>query len=189
MKGTKEGRGKPTQQEVSMFVASIALTYAAWEGYIEDVAVEVTNFLAGNATPEQVPASARSAIEAGNPSAWELVLDPKWSGLWRSRVVEYAKGTPDDKPPFGMNTANPTNVSELFSRVGLSPWRDVAKDDIGGVNKLVRQRGTVVHTGGAPQNFKKALATEHLERVRRVVEKIDQSLSDQVESIVGARPW
>ena len=170
-----------------MFVASIALTYAAWEGYIEDVAVEVTDFLASQASPDQVPQSARRAIEAGNPTAWELVLDPKWSGLWRSRVTEYAKGTPDDKPPFGMNTANPTNVTELFARVGLSPWQDVRKDDIGGVDKLVRQRGTVVHTAGAPQNFKKALAVEYLDRIRRVVEIIDRSLAQQVEDAVGQR--
>lgn len=189
MKGTKEGRGKPTQQEISMFVASIALTYAAWEGYVEDVAVELTDFLAENATPEQVPQSARAAIESRNPTAWELVLDPKWSGLWRRQVTEYAKGTPGDKPPFGMNTANQANVTQLFKRVGVSPWENLDKEDVSGVDKLVRERGRVVHTAGAPDNFRKALATEHLDRIVRVVAVIDENLAKQAEDLLQQRPW
>lgn len=189
MQGTKQGRGKPTAQETSMFVAAVVLTYAAWEGYIEDVAVEVTEHLANNTPPEDVPESTRKSIEDSGPSQWEYSVHPGWIGLWTRCVGLYAKGSDDDKPPFGMNTANVKNVIALFQRVGLDPWRDVSKEDKSGIEELVRLRGNVAHTGGTPDDFKKALAQDHLARVERVVSAIDASVEKQAKRLTGHEPW
>lgn len=189
LEGTKTGRGKPSQKEVSMFVASVVLTYGAWEGYVEDVAVEANKFFATNATPAMVPSEARMDIESAKPTAWELTLDPGWQELWQRRVTVFAKGSPNDGPPFGINTADLKNVTNLFKRVGLDPWKPLTPADKTGITELVVQRGTVAHTGGTPTGFNKATARQHLDLVVRIVNLIDDSLADQLETITGQRPW
>lgn len=189
MTGVKEGRGRPREKEVSMFVAATVLTYAAWEGYIEDVAVEVTAHLAHHTPAAKVPVSVRKCIEDGKPSAWELSVHPGFRGLWENQVKNYAKGSDDDKPPFGMNTANADNVIKLFHNVGLDGWKCVTEEDKRGIVNLVQLRGGVAHTAGTPESFKKNLAQEHLDRVKRVVNTIDSSIADQAISLSGSRPW
>jgi hypothetical protein len=189
MQGTKQGKGKPTAQETSMFVAAVVLTYAAWEGYVEDLAVEVTRHLAKDTRPENVPATARKAIEAMQPSQWEYSVHPGWRGLWTRCVTEYAKGTEGDNPPFGMNTANAKNTIALFQRVGVDVWGALEEADKSGIESLVRLRGEVAHTGGTPTNFKKGLAQEHLARVKRVVELIDQVAQLKTHALTGTHPW
>lgn len=189
MTGVKDGRGRPNEKEVSMFVAATVLTYAAWEGYVEDVAVEVTVHLAQNTPADRVPDSVRKNIEQSEPSAWDLSIHPGFRGLWLKQVELYAKGTEDDKPPFGMNTANPKNVIELFENVGLKGWLNVSQDDKDGIAKLVELRGGVAHTAGTPEDFKKGVAREHLDRVKRVVSIMDESLATQTKDLTGQRPW
>lgn len=103
-----------------MFVASVALTYAVWEAYVEDAAVEVSSFLADNIDPGRVPASARSAIESVSSSAWELTVHPGWREIWKSRVMALAKGDPSGDQ-FGMNTAGTKQIELLYSAVH-APW-------------------------------------------------------------------
>lgn len=187
--GTKTGRGKPSQTEVSMFVASVVLTYGAWEGYVEDVAVEANKFFATNATAAMVPTEARKDIESANPTAWELTLDPGWQELWQRRVTEFAKGSPNAGRPFGINTADVKNVSNLFRRVGLDPWIPLSSTDKEGIAQLVAERGTIAHTGSTPPGFNKAAAQTHLALVVKIVDLIDDSLAEQLKKITGQRPW
>jgi hypothetical protein len=40
----KTGAGKPSAKERSLFVASVALSYAVWENFVEDLAIEAAGF-------------------------------------------------------------------------------------------------------------------------------------------------
>jgi hypothetical protein len=181
--GTKVGVGKPSAQEVSMFVASVALTYAAWETFVEDSAVEVTEHLAGMIRPEVLPQSAREAIEGTKPTTWELAVHPGWQALWVARVRTLARGDVDSAT-YGMNTANEAQTRKLFQVVGLDPFRTVAKADLIDLEALVRARGEVVHTASAPESFKKATAKGYRDLADRLVHAVDASLWKDVDAIV-----
>lgn len=180
--GTKATAGKPTAQEGTMFVASVALTYAAWEAYVEDVAIEVTEHLAGVIKAEVLPDSARQAIEAKKPSTWDLAVHPGWQTLWKNLVREIAHGDASSET-YGMNTANEGQTKKLFLAVGLDPFRDVTREDLDALKELVSARGTVVHTATAPETFKKATAKGYRELVDKLVTAVDSAVWDQAKAL------
>lgn len=188
MAGTKTGRGKPTNQEASMFVASVALTYAAWEAYVEDVAIEATEALAHATAEDRVPDSAREAIEKGKPTAWQLTVHPGWRSLWLQGVKTLAKGDAE-AGRFGMNTARIKQITTLFLPVGLDFVGAIVKDDRSALEKLVTARGLVVHSASAPESFNKAAAKGYRDLVARMASAADEHLRRQVEELTGTTPW
>ncbi|UXZ57970.1 hypothetical protein [Curtobacterium sp. Arg-1] len=188
MAGTKTGRGKPTRQEASMFVASVALTYAAWEAYVEDVAIEATEFLANHTAVDRVPETARMAIEDGKPTAWQLTVHPGWRALWVGGVRALAKGDADTGR-FGMNTARVKQITTLFLPVGLDFISAIEKADRSALEKLVSARGSVVHSASAPDSFNKGAAKGYRDLVARMASAADEHLRQQVEQLTAASPW
>lgn len=171
-----------------MFVASVALTYAAWEAYVEDAAVEVSAFLADNIDPGRVPASARSAIESVSSSAWELTVHPGWREIWKSRVVVLAKGDPNGDQ-FGMNTAGTKQIELLYSAVGVSFLKKTTRDDRKALEELIIARGKVVHSANTPESFNKQAARDYRNLVERLAIDADVTMRDQARNLVGHAPW
>ncbi|MCS5507134.1 hypothetical protein [Curtobacterium flaccumfaciens] len=188
MAGTKTGPGKPSNQEASMFVASVALTYAAWEAYVEDVAIEATEFLAGAVAEDRVPESARRAIEGEKPSAWQLTVHPGWRTLWVQGVRALAKGDAD-AGRFGMNTARVRQITTLFLPVGLDFIGAIEKTDRSALEKLVTARGSVVHSASTPSSFNKAAAKGYRDLVTRMADAADEHIRAQVEELTTKSPW
>jgi hypothetical protein len=188
IEGTKTGRGRPSGKEASMFVASVALAYAAWEAYVEDVAVEVSSFLADHADAAMVPSSVRLEIEKQSPTAWELTVHPGWKELWKARVQAQAKGDPD-AGKFGMNTARIKQVIILFKSVGLDFVSVIDPRDRSALEELVTARGAVVHSANTPVDFNKGVAKGYRDLVERVTKAVDESLRLQAEDLVGKSPW
>lgn len=186
--GTKTGPGKPSAQEGSMFVASVALTYAAWECYIEDVAIEVVTVLADEVDSSKVPDSVRSALEKTKPSTWQLIVHPGWRELWKALVKAAAKGD-EESATFGMNTARIHQIIRFYELVGLDPLQVLTKDEKSRLEALVTARSAVVHTATAPTDFKKAKATEYRELVDTVAAKVDEGLRAGAASLTGTSPW
>jgi hypothetical protein len=72
----KQTAGKPSKPEKSLFVASVGLSYAMWENYVEEVAIEVTVFLSDNLEPALVPDAVRESITKAHSSPWEIAVHP-----------------------------------------------------------------------------------------------------------------
>jgi hypothetical protein len=186
----KTTAGKPSKQEKSLFVASVALSYAMWENYVEDVAVEATEALSTDVQKEDVPATVRDSIMKlqPTPTVWDIAVHPGWRSLWLAAVEQRAKGgaNTDD---LGMNTANQKNVRSLFERVGVDPFTQASDEDLENVEKLVKQRGQIVHTGKAPSDFYKEDAVGWRTFVEDLATKVDKAVGAQAKSLTGKTAW
>ncbi len=111
--------GRPTTQQPTLYIAAIAFTYAVWENYIEDLAIELAEVITEHIPPRLVPPSVQKII-ADKATAWELSVHPGWRGLWLNEVIRRAKGE-DGVASFGLNTASWENVGKLFALVGIAP--------------------------------------------------------------------
>lgn len=182
----KGGRGKPSKQENSLFVASVALSYAVWENFVEDLAIETTQVLSAHLRPERVPDACREHIEEKR-SAWELAIYPGWQALWVSLVRDFAKGKPGDER-YSFHTADSKGVTKLFGRVGVDPFHDLPAAKREELNELVELRGQIVHTGSPPDHFRKRDAISSLALVRELASHLDRVVGDQIVEMTEVGP-
>jgi hypothetical protein len=187
----KSGVGQPSKKEKSLFVASVALSYAMWENYAEEVAIEVTAVLAKEVPEPLVPTSVRDWIMKMQPppTAWDLVVHPGWRDLWLQMVRARAKGADGNARDFGILSANASAVRSLFERVGVDPFAGVSNDDLEELDKLVEQRGQIVHTGKAPANFYKKDALDWRAFVANLGEAVDGAIGAEAKKLTGKSPW
>lgn len=184
----KSGAGKPSAKERSLFVASIALSYAVWESFAEDLAVEAATFVASKIDPSRVPEAAKKFTEQAT-TPWELAVHPGWRQLWVARVHDRAKGREDRNEDFGLLTANVKKVRGLFAHIGLDPFANMAQDRLDALDELVSLRGTIVHTGKSPDDFVKANATGSRDLVKELADGADEEAAAQIKSLTGSNPW
>lgn len=188
----KSGVGKPLAKERSLFVASVALSYAVWENYVEEVAIEVTRFVSQSCSESLVPPTVREWIMKGEPKpdAWDLAVYPGWRELWLRSVRTRAKGSDDNERDFGMLSADQKNVRALFDRVGVDPFGNVNTDDLDRLAKLVSERGEIVHTGKAPMDFYKQNAVDWRTFVEKLAGQVDKSVRAGASKLSGGgAPW
>lgn len=183
--------GPPPGPDRSLVLGAIALLYAAWEAYVELVAVEATAHLSTILEPANVPGSVRTALQA-ETDAWDLVGDG-WRQAWRDLVERKALGTGTND--FGLNTAGPQQVLALYATVGLDPFLEVSWQNMSNgavrqrVAALVRDRGTIVHTAQTPAGVGLNSARTYRAFVERVIDRVDETLSAQALTLSGASPW
>jgi hypothetical protein len=183
----KTGAGKPGKREQALFLASTAMAYAVWENYVEQVAIEVVEFISNEIKAADVPD--RPKQELAKRDAWSLSVHPGWRALWVEIIRTRAVGD-EDSTEFGLNTANVGQVTRLFDLIGLKAFDSVDPALTERLEQLVRDRGAIVHTGQAPAaGFRKADATGWREYVSQLYEAFDQSLQRQVLALVGSAPW
>lgn len=181
--------GAPPSANASLVLGATALTYAAWEVYVEDLAVEAVGELSRKFAPSKVPSALRKQIVDGCQK-WDLVGDG-WRRVWRDRVEREARGV-TNQASFGLNTANPENVIKLFALVGISPfsnvrWKNATTKQVKArVQKLVSDRSAVVHTGKAPSGYGLNQARNHLVFVRRLLPVFDGSVGRQAGDLLGS---
>jgi hypothetical protein len=186
----KTGVGKPKREERSLFVASVALSYAMWENYVEDVAIEATELLQRNINPSAVPSEVRNWImkSSPTPTAWDIAVYPGWRSLWLAMVTQQAKGDTAETD-LGMNTANARNVRRLFERVGVDPFAGSTEARLKNLDRLVKERGQIVHTGKAPKGFYKENATAWRAFVEDIAKEVDEATAQGVDALVSGKPW
>ncbi|MGH9015247.1 MAG: hypothetical protein ACRDZ1_15125 [Acidimicrobiia bacterium] len=184
----KTGAGKPGKKEESLFLSSTAMAYAVWENYVEQVAIELVEFIASNIAPDSVPD--RPKQELSKNDAWHLAVHPGWRILWVDLVKTRALGSEAGTADYGLNTASTAQVTKLFELVGVVAFADLPDGMTTHLDQLVRDRGTIVHTAQAPSpDFRKADATGWREFVRELYEAFDRSLREQSALLVGRAPW
>lgn len=119
MSFASDGRGKPTTEQRCLYLGAIAFTYAVWESYIEDVAVELVTYAAREISEKDVPTDVQELIAKG-ASPWQLAVHPGWRGLWVDRIRQMTHG--EGKPgSWGLNTASFQQCEEIFAAIGLKP--------------------------------------------------------------------
>jgi hypothetical protein len=180
--------GKPLAKERSLFVASVALSYAVWENFAEDVVVEAVTFASELIHPERVPQPAKDFI-ARDATSWDLAVHPGWRRLWVERVIVKAKGDPDSEREFGLLTADVKGVQRIAEYAGLDLLGCLPKAKRDALDDLVKLRGGIVHTGQAPDDFYKADALAARALVDEIAMQVDATVRAQVEVMVGEAPW
>jgi hypothetical protein len=185
--------GAPMTADASLVLGATALLYAVWEAYTEDLAIELVDVLSKGLTPAKVPTPLRKKIVNG-ATKWDLAGDG-WRSVWRKRVKDYARGT-DAPGSFGMNTAGPANVSELFSLIGVLAFHEVSwsnattKQVKDRLQKLVRDRGDVVHTAKPPYpGYGINQARAHRDFVTRLMPNFDKSIGKSGTAVLGTSVW
>lgn len=199
----KPGRGAPSTVDRHLFMAALTFTYAVWESYVEDVAVELVHLLADTLEPDRIPESARTAIMDGATS-WELSVHPGWRGLWTRRVEIAAKGDDSNTAgSWGLNTANQKQVRNLFKVLGIDalPQKVTAPDkSVGtcppGINdasgfvdvrialeRLVSLRGSAVHTASLPESLRKGEVVWLGALVENLYEETDKRARDACRAL------
>jgi hypothetical protein len=88
-----------------------------------------------------------------------------------------------------MLTADVKNVANLFERVGVNPFDRVPDANQRRLDKLVTERGQIVHTGKAPPKFRKKNATDWRAFVQELAKNVDTSIAVGAKDLVGGTPW
>lgn len=184
-------KGTPPGRDRSLVLGAIALVYASWEAYIEQVAIEVVDFMATHLDPADVPVDARDAL-AEKVDPWGMAGDG-WRHAWKDLIELEMLG--DGSSSFGLNNAKPGPVITKFKVVGLDPflnvkWQKKSTQAVkSSLNALVELRGQVVHTATAPKGAGLKRVRDDKDLVTRVVDLVDKSLGAQASKLVGHPPW
>lgn len=183
--------GPPPGPDRSLVLGAITLVYASWEAYIEQVGVEVVEFLADRLEPAKVPQSVRDQLTA-EAEPWALAGEG-WRKEWKELVERHALG--DGSADFGLNTAGPRQVIKLYRIVGLDPFLNVKWQNrtVNSVKQslaaLIRLRGQVVHTANVPSGVGLTRAEKDKDFIDRLAGHVDQTLCDQATELAGIAPW
>lgn len=189
-------RGRPRKEQRSLYLAAVTFTYAVWESYIEDVAIEITEVLAPAISSRKVPPPVRDALS--DRGAWQLAVDPGWRDLWVAEVSARAKGGPG--VGHGINTASFGNVKGLLAVAGIAdalPGRlsvgpetrlgsfkstppkvtvqqsDLTVDVKRCLGRLITLRGEAVHTAGTEDTLLKEEVLWWTAFIRDLHERVD----------------
>ena len=189
------GVGKPSNNERSLFAATVVFAYGVWESYAEQAAIELATELSGEIEPSKVPEFVHTRLEKRADSTWALAVSPGWRALWVAETEKFALG--DDKNS-GLNTANEAQVTALFKLVGIEePFaklpkslipdhlRGEADSPLEALNRLVRLRGEIVHTAQIPKDLRKPHARQWRDFVEKLIERVDQNCRTHASRLLG----
>lgn len=198
MSFANDRRGKPTNEQRTLYLGAIVFIYAVWENYVEEVALELARAASSLISPEAVPSGVQQLITKG-ATPWELSVSPGWRQLWVSRVEAMTVG---DGSSWGLNTASSKNVKAVFKALAINPLPDrlaaPGKTDRSGravrlpqrvsirekdntvdvrncIDQLIMLRGEAVHTGTVKATLLKAEIFWWEEFVRSLYEETDRS--------------
>lgn len=185
------GRGKPSQNEQSLYAASIVFSYGIWEDFVERLVIESASELARRIHPSRVPPPVLEILQ--KKSAWDLTVHPGWKELWTKYVQEKAVG--DGAQSYGLNTANTKQVAGLFQLVGVEDVFASLPSSIipahqsaalakprDAIDKLVELRGSIVHTGSVPDDLRKHHATEWRQFLEALLKEVDKQVRASVKA-------
>lgn len=185
LKGT--GRGRRGLGHLSR--GGLLLLCAAWERYIETVAVEAVTYLArrlpSHTSLPPVPRQKLTDYVNSAKNAWTpaQLAAPTWSQIYIELVTNKTEA---------LNTPKHRNLQPLFDQCLAVP--DIANFWPMGsaeVDAFVKMRGDVAHRGGQSDYVRIAQLAELELSVTEWVQQTDNALSDHVRQLVTPhrRPW
>lgn len=160
--------------------AGTALSYTAWEVYVEEALLETVQWLVDNNEPSDLPKEFRAWVTDQTSDPWAFVGDS-----WRTIVVDLVRSRleGDETGRYGFNTASVPKVQGLYLQVlGVNPlaevrWQkktnaSIRKD----ISTLVNVRGEIVHRGSTPGALNLRGVRAWADFVRRLTSKFDEQL-------------
>lgn len=181
--------GAPPTADRSLVLGGAVLAYAAWEGYVELLAIEATDHLADHLAPNDVEATVKAKVEA---KSWDLAGDG-WRQVWKDRVKLKAYG--DGVKKFGLNDANTAGVQDLFALVGFDPfvgvsWQNMSPDQVQAkLDTVYTVRCQIAHTALAPDTFGINDARGYRDFIARLAQLFDESVRSKVFDKTHNTPW
>jgi hypothetical protein len=167
----------------------LVLLCAAWERYVESVAIEGAAFLA-NRLPGygSLPAGPRqSLVNFANNQSTPWTAAQLHTPAWAAAYVDMVKLKADV-----LNTPKHGRLQPLFSvAFGIvdiaAAWSAGSAD----VDAFVTLRGEVAHRGGQSQYIRFSQLEAYEADVQRYVVETDNFLSDHIRTLVNPfrRPW
>jgi len=208
MSFASDGRGRPTNEQKYLHLSAVTFTYAVWEPYAEDVAIELVNILAPLLPSDSIPPQVTDALSGKD--AWQLAVHPGWRGLWADEVNKAAKG--GKGADYGINTASYKNVQGLFELAGIGDALPshlsvapggrlgnlkrapanvgVTKSKTVNVNRclslLISVRGQAVHTARTEDKLLKNEVLWWTAFIRELHEEVDRRARGAVMRLLGS---
>jgi hypothetical protein len=179
--------GRPTSDEGPLIRASVLLTYAAWEVYVEDALIWAVERLVERLAPPELPDETRKFVADSQDDPW-ILAGEGWRKATLRAVNTRVRG--GDQGSFGLNTAGPGQVINLYKSVlGAQPLNECSWPgrNVQGVKrhlaKLVEIRGNIAHSGQSPGSLHLKDARDWCKFVARLAKCHDQRLAQWVEQV------
>jgi hypothetical protein len=175
--------GRPSSDEGPLNRSCVVLTYAAWEVYAEDSLVWAAERIATLPTFASLPTATRNFV-AGKAAADPASLaDDGWRKAVVDQVVLLTRGDPTTGV-FGINTAGPKQLVDLHQSILGEPllnrckWPKKTNQSVkSSLLGLVRERGSIVHTG-TPLG---PLYLQNVRDYRNFVQRLAEALDTEIE--------
>jgi hypothetical protein len=176
--------------------SAIVLMCAVWEAYCEDIAAEAVEHLVQHAKDaSKLPKTLRKNIakelkaDRDDSAVW-LLADDGWRAHLRARTKAMA-----EERNRKLNTPTTDKIKDLFDdAIGLpdvpSAWYWASTDPKKAARKLdkyVSLRGDVAHRSRAADNIKKTHAWGFANHAKRLVEKTDDYINDELRRVCGKK--
>ena len=189
-------------QRAAVNRAALIFVVTAWESYVEDAVREAADLMATHCpTFMDLPKSVRKAIidqvtpikgpDTRTPSgkfAHDLA-DDGWRELLRVFANQATQGG-------NFNTPNTSNIANLFQRwIGADitrcwAWQGFAAPRAAErLDETIELRGHIVHTGQKPDGLNKNWIETYGANIRKLVERTDSEVIDQVTKICSQDVW
>jgi len=180
------GRGRRHLGHVTR--SGIVMLCAAWERYIELLAVESVRHISDKiSSPELLPKTIKKhmALYAKNHKN-ELKPFLYAGDGWKSEIVEIVKERTDS-----MHTPKSCIVDKLFMDLaGVKKLSDNWSISSQRIDDFISQRGEIAHKGRDTANYIKIghLKDQH-NNIVCIVNETDNFMADHIQSIIGRSPW
>lgn len=177
----KKGLGHITRSGVVMLCA-------AWELYVEDLALESVRIIADRAaSPTDLPLRVQKELSRHvKDSKHELRPLALGGNGWRTVLKEHVKNRCD-----GINTPKAGPIDELFyASTGLENLSRAWSCGATTLNDFVAVRGGIAHQGRSADYVSVAALRTHLDLVEALTVETDNALRDHIITVAGPnRPW
>lgn len=167
--------------------SGVFLLCAAWERYIEDLAIECTGKLANWASsPEDLPLSVQKEISKHVKSHKHDLKPLELAGNgWEHIYTTHAEALCNS-----LNTPKLAPVRDLLKRT--TGWEaDFTRLGIntGFVDPFVSARGDIAHNGSDAGYVTLAVLEGYLEQIQLLILEIDNAACDFLCELTSTRPW
>ena len=194
---TGQEKGRRSGVEV-LNKSAIVLITAAWEAFVEDLAIEGFDFLLNNAsTHDAIPSKVRGLVgedllkASDSKDLWKLA-DMGWKSILKTHKKKYHKRYAGD-----LNTPKYKQIDTLFeSLLGIRSvsrfwyWQRQSADySRTRLDKYITVRGQIAHRASTEESITKLYVKEYANFIYRLAVKTANRTSTHIHKLVEADPW
>lgn len=167
--------------------SGVLMLCAAWEVYIEDLALEMANKITQHASePTNLRKSTKklivSWVEKDKDEIKSLELSGDgWKHCFLNAVQNEIKS---------LNTPKTPNVDNLYSNV--FGWNSASSNwTVGGdyITRFVTKRGEIAHKGSDSEYVKKTELEDYVEKISQTITEHDNAAREYLSQIGIRNPW